>query len=159
MAPSTRSSVPKEDPETSRDPNQELTISEILAEIRLIGSQQAKQSRELSALNDRIDNLEATVNGSAKAEANTSNDSPCKELKDREKSTKWKFEQTDHPARDPFKIPGLHSTWNPARGLFVAPAKSPGLRGKTNLLNLSDPHIDREGCKTWPTFNANGEYI
>ncbi|TQS36241.1 hypothetical protein Golomagni_03315 [Golovinomyces magnicellulatus] len=59
--PSTRSAVGKEDPETPLNPNPELTLSEILAQIRNIWSEQTKLTTEIALLNDRIDKVGAII--------------------------------------------------------------------------------------------------
>ncbi|KAI0993668.1 hypothetical protein K3495_g14516 [Podosphaera aphanis] len=135
----------------------EASLSEILAELKNISLQQ-------STLSERMDKLESVVNSSTITPTESFSDSQIKEIKEtkgKEKAepSKSDFNLDNDIKRGPLSIPGLQSTWNPARGPFRAPKRSPGPRNETNLLCLSDPTLDREDRKTWPLYNSNSEYI
>lgn len=139
--------------------NNEPTLSDILAEIRKLNVKQTSHDAELAELSVRFSELEATIKLNKDSSAAVKNDT----LSDNESKVSEYIDKpkgpNNFPPRDPLIIPGLKSTWNPVRGLFVAPANSPGPRGKTNLLNLSDPCIDRENRSSWASFNSKSEYI
>ncbi|RKF58279.1 hypothetical protein GcC1_183037 [Golovinomyces cichoracearum] len=61
--------------------------------------------------------------------------------------------------RDPLTMPGNSGSEFPKFRTFMAPDGSPSPRGPKNLLILSEPHIDRESRKSWPTHNLNSAYI
>lgn len=61
--------------------------------------------------------------------------------------------------RDPFTMPGKPSRLDLRRNIFSAPQGSPGPRGPNNLLILSEPIVDREARKSWPSYNLNNAYI
>ncbi|KAI1005089.1 hypothetical protein K3495_g3128, partial [Podosphaera aphanis] len=131
----------------------EASLSEILAELKNISLQQ-------STLSERMDKLESVVNSSKITPTESFSDSQIKEIKEtkgKEKAepSKSDFNLDNDIKRGPLSIPGLQSTWNPARGPFRPPKRSPGPRNETNLLCLSDPTLDREDRKTWPLYNSN----
>ncbi|RKF82327.1 hypothetical protein GcM3_026035 [Golovinomyces cichoracearum] len=111
-----------------------------------------------------MDKLEAVVNSSTITPTESFSKSQIKEIKEtkgKEKAepSKTDFNLDNDNKRGPLSIPGLQSTWNPARGPFRAPKRSPGPRNERNLLCLLDPNLDREDRKTWPLHNSNSEYI
>lgn len=65
----------------------------------------------------------------------------------------------DNTTRSPLTVSGLQVAWNPERGPFQALPPPPGPRGKSNLLCLSDPNVDREACKTKALYISSSEYI
>ncbi|POS83624.1 hypothetical protein EPUL_004458, partial [Erysiphe pulchra] len=104
------------------------------------------------AIADKVNNIESTLNGRivkieqvveriTKGSKEIDSNFVTNVFKGKEPATaKLENLTTDNNERDPFLVPGLQSTWNPDRGQFKAPEKSPGPRTKTNLLCLSEPN-------------------
>lgn len=125
----------------------EASLSEIQAELKNISLHQ-------SALSERMNKLEAVVNSSTISPTGSFSKSQIKEIKEtkgKENAEPSKSDfYLDNDKRGPLSIPGLQSTWNPARGPFRAPKRSPGPRNEINL--------EGENHKTWPLHNSKSEY-
>ncbi|RKF57948.1 hypothetical protein OnM2_070074, partial [Erysiphe neolycopersici] len=136
-----------------------------MTELKKINSQHIKSMEEISAVSDKVNNIESTLNSRivkieqvveriTKSNMGIDNALVTNVYKGKEPvAVKPENPSTDNKERDPFSVPGLQSTWNPDRGQFKAPEKSPGPRTKTNLLCLSEPNVN-SFCKThrptWP---------
>ena len=158
MAPSTR--ISQRDQDDQFNSGSEPSLTDIMAEIKKISALQKKQINDITSINVRIDKIDEVVE-------KLSNDIKILDNGDSKETKHYDFTdveelnpKTENDAmRSPLTVPGLKSTWNPKKSPFRAPHMSPGPRGKTNLLCLSDPNVDRKARKSWTLYNKKSEYI
>ncbi|EPQ66884.1 hypothetical protein BGT96224_Ac31582 [Blumeria graminis f. sp. tritici 96224] len=133
-----------ENSELGERSSNEPTLVDILSESRKLNVKQTSHDAELAKLSVRFSEIETTVKLNKNSSAALKNDA----LSDTKPKVSEYIDKprgpTNFPRRDSLFIPRIKSTLNLVRGLFVVPANLPGPQGKTNLLDLSDPCIDRE---------------
>ncbi|CAD6500578.1 BgTH12-06288 [Blumeria graminis f. sp. triticale] len=144
--PKTRSaSSSNENSELEGKSNNEPTLSDILAEIRKLNVKQTSHDAELAELSVRFSELEATIklnkdsSAAVKNDTLSDNESKVSEYIDKPKGS------NNFPPRDPLIIPGLKSTWNPAKQIYLTypilvligkiEAAGPLLIRKANIFN------------------------
>ncbi|KHJ33835.1 hypothetical protein EV44_g3268 [Erysiphe necator] len=142
-----------------------------MTELKKFNSQHIKTMEEISAIADKVNNIESALNSRivkveqaveriTKGGKGLDNAFTTNVYKGKEPATVKPENLTTYSNdRDPFSVPGLQSTWNPVRGQFKVPEKSPGPHTKTNLLCLSEPNVNRLDRQSWASYNSNSEYI
>ncbi|SZF00425.1 unnamed protein product [Blumeria hordei] len=159
MAPSTRSSGCI-NPDVNPALPAEITLRDIMTEIRKITAQQDKQSSDIAALATRMDAIDYKFNQLSISPDPQTQDHPKKPVQHGTSGFQTTAPKPDICAtRDTLTIPGLQSTWDPNKGPFRAPPISPGPRTKKNLLCLSEPMVDRSDRENWSSYNNNSQYI
>ncbi|SZF04484.1 unnamed protein product [Blumeria hordei] len=159
MAPSTRSSGCT-NPDVSPALSAEITLHDIMTEIREITAQQDRQSSDIAVLATRMDEMDDKFNQLSNSPETQAQDRPKRP--DQHGTSGFQTtagEPGTGDTRDSLTIPGLQSTWDPNKGPFRAPPNSPGPRTKANLPCLSEPMVDGSDRENWSSYSNNSQYI